>query len=41
MYVAGGYLATKRLGLLAWVVAVERGVRDPLQALYNLGYWVT
>lgn len=41
MYVAGGYLVTKRLGLLAWVVAASVVLAILFQALYNLGYWVT
>ncbi len=41
MYVAGGYLATRRFGLLAWVVASSVMFAILFQALYNLGYWVT
>lgn len=41
IYVAGGYLATKRLGLLAWVVASSVVLAILFQAMYNLGYWFT
>jgi Mannosyltransferase (PIG-V) len=41
MYVAGGYLATKRFGVLAWVLAASIVFAILFQGLYNLGYWVT
>jgi mannosyltransferase PIG-V len=41
MYIAGGYLVARRLGLLAWVLGSSIAFALLFQALYNLGYWVT
>jgi hypothetical protein len=40
MYVAGGYLAARRLGVLVWILASSIMFAIFFQALYNLGYWV-